>query len=167
MLPILVLFGVPRRTAAVSQSDILNQAFELGYTYTRSTGPVVGRFLTGLRDRRILGIRASDGRVIVPPMEYDPDTAAALDEFVEVGQEGEIVSWAWVKVPREAHPSEAPFAWAMIRLDGADVPMVHWVRAPNEHALAIGTRVRAVWSEETVGFITDIQCFEPVPEGRV
>ena len=146
----------------MSQPETLNQAFELGYTYTRSTGPVVGRFLTGLRDRRIIGIRASDGRVVVPPMEYDPDTAAALEEFVEVGQEEEIVSWAWVKEPREAHPSQAPFAWAMIRLDGADVPMVHWVRAADEGALATGARVRAVWADETVGFITDIRCFEPV-----
>ncbi len=150
----------------MSQPDILNQAFELGYTYTRSTGPVVGRFLTGLRDRQIIGVRASDGRVIVPPMEFDPDTAEALDDFVQVAEEGEIVSWAWVKSPREAHPSDAPFAWAMIRLDGADVPMVHWVRAASEDALATGMRVRAVWADETVGFITDIQCFEAVQEGQ-
>lgn len=148
----------------MSQPDILNQAFELGYTYTRSTGPVVGRFLTGLRDRCIVGVRAADGRVIVPPMEYDPETADALEDFVEVGQEGELVSWAWVKEPREAHPSQTPFAWAMIRLDGADVPMVHWVRAASEESLAVGTRVRVVWAEETVGFITDICCFEPLQE---
>ena len=37
----------------MSQPEILNQAFELGYTYTRSTGPVVGRFLTELRARTL------------------------------------------------------------------------------------------------------------------
>ena len=73
----------------MSQPEILNQAFELGFTYTRSTGPVVGRFLTELRKRNIVGIKASDGRVIVPPMEYDPDTAEELSDFVEVGQENE------------------------------------------------------------------------------
>ena len=113
----------------MSQPEILNQAFELGFTYTRSTGPVVGRFLTGLKNRSIVGIKASDGRVVVPPMEYDPDTAAELSEFVEVGQQGEIVSFAWVKEPREAHPMQVPFAWAMIKLDGADVPMIHCVAA--------------------------------------
>lgn len=144
------------------ETEILNQAFVLGYTYTRSTGPVVGHFLTQLRDRRIVGIRASDGRVVVPPMEFDPDTAAELTEFVDVADEGEVVSWAWVKHPREAHPSEAPFAWAMIRLDGADVPMVHWVRAESEEAIRAGCRVRARWADETVGFITDIAGFELV-----
>ena len=92
----------------MSEPEILNQAFTLGYTYTRTTGPVVGRFLTELRDRKVVGNKASDGRVIVPPMEFDPDTAEALDEFVEVGQEGEVVSWAWVKHPRESHPSQDP-----------------------------------------------------------
>lgn len=146
------------------ESEILNQAFELGYTYTRSTGPVVGRFLTGLRDQQIVGIRASDGRVVVPPMEYDPDTAEALSEFVDVSDEGEVVSWAWVKHPREAHPSSQPFAWAMIRLDGADVSMVHWVRAKDESDIRCGSRVRARWADETVGFITDIAGFELVGE---
>lgn len=142
------------------QPDVLSQPFELGFTYTRSTGPVVGRFLTGLRDRQIFGIRASDGRVVVPPMEYDPKTAEALTEFVEVGQEGEIVSWCWVTQPRAAHPMADPFAWAMIRLDGADVPMVHCVAAAAEEKLSTGARVRAVWAEETRGYITDIRCFE-------
>ena len=146
----------------MSQPEILNQAFELGYTYTRSTGPVVGRFLTELRNRKIVGIKGSDGRVIVPPMEYDPDTAAELSEFVEVGQQGEIVSFAWVKEPREAHPSDKPFAWAMIKLDGADVPMVHCVAADAESAVTTGARVQVVWADETVGMITDIRHFELV-----
>ena len=146
----------------MSQSKVLSQAFELGFTYTRSTGPVVGRFLTELRNRKIVGIKASDGRVIVPPMEYDPETAEPLSEFVEVGQEGEIVSWCWVTQPREAHPMDRPFAWAMIKLDGADIPMVHCVAADAEADVATGARVRAIWADETVGFITDIRCFELV-----
>jgi len=99
--------------------------------------------------------------VIVPPMEYDPDTAEALDEFVEVGQAGEIVSWCWVKQPREAHPLDEPFAWAMIRLDGADVPMVHCIRAASEDAVKTGGRVKVVWVDEPRGFIDDIKYFEP------
>jgi len=146
----------------VSQPDVLNQAFELGYTYTRSTGPVIGRFLTELRNRNIVGIKASDGRVVVPPMEYDPNTAEELSEFVKVGQQGEVVSFAWVKEPREAHPMDVPFAWAMIKLDGADVPMIHCVAAASEDAIATGARVQVVWADETIGYITDIRCFELV-----
>lgn len=146
----------------MSQPDVLNQAFELGYTYTRSTGPVIGRFLTELRNRNIVGIKASDGRVVVPPMEYDPNTAEELSEFVKVGQQGEVVSFAWVKEPREAHPMDVPFAWAMIKLDGADVPMIHCVAAASEDAIATGARVQVVWADETIGYMTDIRCFELV-----
>jgi uncharacterized OB-fold protein len=150
----------------VSQPEVLHQEFELGFTYTRSTGPVVGRFLTELKNRKIVGIKASDGRVVVPPMEYDPDTAEELSEFVEVGEQGAIASFAWVKEPREAHPMDRPFAWAMITLDGADVPMIHCVAADSEADVSTGARVRAVWADETKGFITDIRCFELVQEGR-
>lgn len=146
----------------MSQPEILNQAFELSFNYTRSVGPVVGRFLTELRDRKIVGIKASDGRVIVPPMEYDPDTAEELSEFVEVAQQGEIVSFAWVKEPREAHPLDKPFAWAMVKLDGADVPMVHCLAADSESAVTTGARVQVVWADETVGSISDIRHFELV-----
>ena len=145
----------------MSQPEVLSQAFELGFTYTRSTGPVVGRFLTELRNRKIVGIKGSDGRVIVPPMEYDPETAEELSEFVEVGQQGEIVSWCWVHEPRQAHLMDVPFALAMIRLDGADVPMIHYLRAPHDD-IATGGRVQVVWADETKGYITDISCFELV-----
>jgi uncharacterized OB-fold protein len=94
-------------------------------------------------------------------MEFDPVTAEALDEFVEVSDCGEIVSWCWVTEPRESHLLDRPFAWALIRLDGADVPMLHAVDAGDIEAMATGMRVRARWSAETRGFITDIACFEP------
>ena len=144
----------------MSEPEVLSQEFELGYTYTRSTGPVVGRFLTALRERKIVGSIGDDGTVYVPPMEYDPATASELSEFVEVGSSGEVTAWCWVKEPRNSHPFDRPFAWAMIKLDGADVPMVHAVDAGSEEAMRTGLRVRARWAEETRGHISDIACFE-------
>ncbi len=146
-------------------SERLSQQFELGYTYTRSTGPIVGRFLTELRQRRIVGTRGDDGRVYVPPMEFDPVTASALDEFVEVADCGEVVSWCWVSEPRDSHPFDTPFAWALVKLDGADVPMVHAVCAGRDE-MRTGMRVQACWAEETRGYITDIVCFEPEAQGK-
>src|SRR5664279_5684109 len=87
--------------------------------YTRSVGPIIGRFLTGLRDGRIEGIRGSAGTVLVPPTEYDPYTAAALSEFVEVGPTGVVTAWTWVSEPRIGkQPINRPFAWALIKFDG-------------------------------------------------
>jgi uncharacterized OB-fold protein len=80
---------------------------------------------------------------------------------VEVSDCGEVVSWCWVTEPRACHPFDRPFAWALIRLDGADVPMVHAIDAGEIDAMASGMRVRARWAAEPRGFITDICCFEP------
>jgi uncharacterized OB-fold protein len=39
---------------------------------------VIGRFLTELRDRRIVGVRTTGGKVLVPPLEYDPETGDSI-----------------------------------------------------------------------------------------
>jgi uncharacterized OB-fold protein len=146
------------------ESDLLRKEFESSFTFTRSTGPVVGRFLTGLRDRRIVGIKGSDGKVLVPPLEYDPLTFEALSDFVEVEQTGAVRTWCWVNQPREKHLMDRPFAWALVQLDGSDTPMLHMVDARDESAMSTGMRVKVRWAEETRGSITDIECFEPVRE---
>jgi len=144
------------------ESDLLREEFESSFTFTRSTGPVVGRFLTGLRDRRIVGVKGSDGRVLVPPLEFDPLTFEALSEFVEVGQTGAVRTWCWVNQPLEKHLMRRPFAWALIQLDDSDTPMLHMVDAGEESAMSTGMRVKVRWAEETQGSITDIECFEPI-----
>ncbi len=140
-------------------TDVLAAPHVLEYTYTRSTGPVLGRFLTELREGRIVGIRGADGQVLVPPQEYDPQTSQALDEFVEVGTSGEVVSWSWNPTPRHGQPLDRPFAWALVKLDGADTPILHAVDAGSPDALSAGTRVTAVFRDEPLGRITDLAYF--------
>ena len=145
---------------------VLSAPHVLEYPYTRTVGSVIGRFLTGLRERRIEGIRGSDGRVIVPPTEYDPVTSEALSGFVHVAETGVVTTWAWVPSPRKNHPLDRPFAWALIRLDGADTALLHIVAAKGESQLQTGMRVRAHWREQTSGVIQDIAYFEPVSDGE-
>jgi uncharacterized OB-fold protein len=142
-------------------AEVLSAPHTMEFAYTRSTGPVVGAFLTGLRDRKVLGSKDSQGRVVVPPPEYDVKTAAPTDPaaLVEVGQEGVVTSWSWNPSPRAGQPFDRPFAWALVQLDGADTSILHVLDAPQE-AIRTGQRVRIRWADETTGFITDIACFE-------
>ncbi len=135
----------------------------LEYDYRRSVCPVLGRFFTQLRERRIVGTRSAGGRVLVPPLEYDPETCESLDEFVDVGPGGTVKTWAWVHQPRGKHPLDRPFAWALIQLDGADSALLHAVDAGSEAGRTTGMRVTPRWRAETRGEIHDIECF--VPEG--
>ena len=120
----------------------------LFYPYARTLGPTYGRFFTALRDGRIEGTRGSDGRVFVPPAEFDPVTGDPCTEWVEVGTEGTILTWSWQPSPLEGNPLDRPFAWALIRLDGADVGLLHVIDAPGPDAIRTGARVRARWADE-------------------
>ncbi len=142
----------------------------LSFDYTRSVGPTLSKFFTALRDRHVLGVRGSDGRVHVPPAEYDPVTYEPLGEMVPVSSVGTVVSWTWQPEPIEGQPLDRPFAWALIKLDGADTPLIHAVDAGEPKAIKTGSRVHVHWVDEPVGAITDIAYFalgdkaEPVAE---
>ncbi|MCX7620727.1 MAG: OB-fold domain-containing protein [Acidimicrobiales bacterium] len=164
----------------MAEPDVLVAPSTIEYPFRRTTGPVIGAFLTALREGFLVGIKSSDGKVIVPPVEYDPYTADALTEIVEVGDAGEVTAWSWVAEPLDGQPLDRPFAFALIKLDGADTAMLHVVDTGGDPAaIATGMRVRARWkpprpvgaSEEDdatgahrVGSILDIECF--VPEGE-
>lgn len=148
----------------------LSAPLQLSFDYTRSVGSLLSQFFTALRERRIVGVRGSDGRVLVPPTEYDPVTYEQLTEIVPVSSVGTVVSWTWNQHPVEGQPLDRPFAWALIKLDGADTPMLHAVAVDSPDAISTGARVRAHWVDEPVGAITDIAYFtlgdepEPVPD---
>jgi uncharacterized OB-fold protein len=146
-------------------SDMLSAEYVLEYTYRRSVGPVIGRFLGGLRDRKIEGARTASGKVLVPPPENDPETGDAITEFVSVGDTGVVTTWAWVPAPRKNHPLQRPFAWALVKLAGADSAILHAVDAVSAEAMSTGMRVKVRWKEQRVGAISDIACFEPMERG--
>jgi uncharacterized OB-fold protein len=137
----------------------LSAPLKLSFDYTRSVGSVLGRFFTELRGRHVVGIRGSDGRVHVPPAEFDPVTYEPLTEIVPVASVGTVVSWTWQPEPLDGQPLDRPFAWALIKLDGADTPLLHAVDSGSSDAISTGARVHVHWADETVGAITDIAHF--------
>jgi uncharacterized OB-fold protein len=137
----------------------LSAPLTLSFDYTRSVGPTLSKFFTALRERRVLGVRGTDGRVHVPPAEYDPVTYEPLGEMVPVSSVGTVASWTWQAEPLQGQPLDRPFAWALIKLDGADTPLLHAVDAGKPEAIRTGTRVHVHWADEPVGAITDIAYF--------
>ena len=140
------------------------------FPYKRSLGPVFGAFMTGLVQRKILGIRC-DGKVLAPPLEWNPANGQELEpDFVEVGPTGTVTNWTWVPEPTEQQPLDRAFAFATIELDGADTAMIHAVDAGSIDAMSAGMRVAPRWRRERVGTIADIECFVPgeepdIPDG--
>ncbi|MFF2774147.1 Zn-ribbon domain-containing OB-fold protein [Streptomyces sp. NPDC058052] len=148
-------------TLTPSPPEPLSAPLVVEFPFTRSLGPVQSAFLTGLRERTVLGVRTEDGRTLVPPVEYDPGTAAELRDLVQVGAAGTVTTWAWNPEPRRGQPLATPFAWVLVRLDGADTALLHALDAPGPDAVRTGMRVRIRWAADRGGAITDIACFEP------
>ncbi len=148
-------------TAPASPPEVLRAPLVVEFPFTRSLGPVQSAFLTGLREGLVLGVKTSDGTVMVPPVEYDPRTAEEIRELVEVAATGTVTTWAWNDRPRPNQPLDTPFAWVLVKLDGADTALLHALDAPGPEAVRTGMRVRVRWAAERTGAITDIACFEP------
>jgi uncharacterized OB-fold protein len=155
----------------MSEALLAPHVLEYPGGYTRSVGPVIGRFLTGLRDGRIEAVRLADGRVLVPPAEYDPATSETIapdgPHWIEVGPRATVQSFTWVAAPRAGkHPLTKPFAFALIRPDGADTALLHVVECPGADSITVGTRVAPRWRAERTGHVTDIEAWVPLGDGE-
>ncbi|MFF9557868.1 Zn-ribbon domain-containing OB-fold protein [Streptomyces albus] len=149
-------------------NEVLTAPLVVEFPFTRSLGPVQSAFLTGLRERTVLGARGTDGRILVPPTEYDPVTAEEIRDLVEVAPTGTVTTWSWNAAPRGGQPLQHPFAWVLVRLDGADTALLHALDAPGgPDSVSTGMRVRIRWAEHRGGAITDIACFEPAGDEEI
>ena len=148
--------SVPDPGATILTAELSNT-----FAYTRSLGPVLSQFALGLRDGRIVGSRSSDGTVSVPPIEFDAASGAPISEVVDVAPVGTVTTWSWNPEHIDGQPVEAPFAWALIRLDGADSALLHAVEVSSASEMSTGMRVHAVWRAARSGRIDDIAYFAP------
>lgn len=143
-------------------TELRTSETKLEFPYSRTLGSVTGAFLGALREGKLLGIKGKDGRVIVPPLEYDPVTGEGLGtDLVPVGPGGTVKAWTWVSEPTAKHPLDRPFAFALVQPDGADTSMVHAVDAGSIDRMSTGMKVTARFRSEPRGLITDLEAWEP------
>lgn len=133
-----------------------------------TTGPLMGKFLKELRDhKRILGNRCPKCRRIqTPPREVCAVCRVAAGDLVEIGPEGEVVSYDITYYaspdPLTGESREAPYCPAFFVLDGCGRSDIFWHEINPAHIERVrkGARVRPVWSEQRTGAITDIKHFD-------
>jgi len=139
------------------------QAME--FPYKHSTGETIGRFLAGLKEQKtIWGQRVAGQGVVVPPVGYSEIDASPAGEWVAVKDTGTVTAVAVVHTPIERlHPFSEPFAFVLVKLDGADTAFAHVVKDGLDR-LKVGARVQAEWApdDERKGHVRDIVCFRLV-----
>ncbi|MCU0576683.1 MAG: SCP2 sterol-binding domain-containing protein [Desulfobacterota bacterium] len=138
-----------------------------------ATGPVMGKFLNGLKDKKIIGLKCSGcGKIMLPAVEVCADCRVRASEWVEVGPKGQVRYMEYVYYaspdPLTGETRETPYGMLNILLDGCkgNETFAHLVRRDQIDRIqngwneASGTRVRPVWSKNRTGSIHDIEYFE-------
>lgn len=85
-----------------------------------------------------------------------------VEDMVEVGPQGTVKTFTRVVYEEPVHPVPVPFYYAVVKLDGADTGMPHFLAGIDFDDIYIGLRVEAVFAQERQGNILDIRYFEPV-----
>ncbi|OFZ99593.1 MAG: hypothetical protein A2Z64_08560 [Betaproteobacteria bacterium RIFCSPLOWO2_02_67_12] len=138
---------------------------EMDQSWRYAATAAMARFCEGLKECRIEALRCEGcGRRYLPPRPVCGNCHLLLRDWVPVRDEGRLAAWTVVHVPildaRSGRTREAPYGMGLIRLDGADTTLNHYVAEHDPSRLAIGLRVRAVWRERLEGAIDDILHFE-------
>jgi len=143
---------------------------EVAIPYEIAYGPTWTRFFEGLKNEKIYGSKcAKCNRVLVPARSYCPRCFVEIKNFIEVAQEGTVISWVLTEYEYFGMPTKPPFIGALIKLDGTDVNFLHLIGgfdlSDPEHVrktVKNGMKVKALWNEEKKGTIMDIKYFTPV-----
>lgn len=133
--------------------------------YQCSVGAVGTRFFKELRDnKKILGMRCPDCNLVYfPPRSICHRCLGSLDDWVELGDEGTLITYTVTHYSEPVQPQGLPqLAYGLIRLDGADTSICHLLGEVDPERLKIGMRVKAVFREERQGNIMDIRYFKPL-----
>jgi len=127
-------------------------------------GKMGSLFYVNLRDQGIIvGVRCPKcNKTFWPPRATCGRCFAELTELVEIGPYGTVETFTQVTYDEPVHPRPAPFVYAVIKLDGADTGMTHFIDEADYGKIHIGMRVKPVFAAEKKGNILDIKYFKPI-----
>ena len=135
---------------------------EIPYKYF--AGDFQSKALVALRDKKkIMGSRCPKCRkVFFPPRSVCEICLSKIDELVEIGPGGTLESWTVVNYKEPTHPRRKPYILGLIKLDGSDSAMLHFVGGVEAGKLKPGIRLKPVFSRKRAGQILDIKHFKLV-----
>ncbi|MBI5845732.1 MAG: long-chain-fatty-acid--CoA ligase [Deltaproteobacteria bacterium] len=157
----------PPSAAADEPKDeliVLKQVLSIPQKF--STGPVMGKFLRSLKDKKIIANKCPKcGRLQLPAREACAECRVRATDWVEVGPEGVLtitdVAFYASPDPLTGDTRETPYCAAHILLDGCKDHETLWHELnPDDIGRAKkGMRVKPVWDDKRKGAITDIKYF--------
>lgn len=140
--------------------QVLTEEVSLRYDY--ALGEVAGKFMDGLRERKILATRCSKSAMVyLPPRAFCERSFEKCDSWVEAGSEGVIES-STIVVRGFEGSRPPPIAIAFVRLDGVDSAIANYIEGMDlsnvdtaMNSIKPGARVRVEFIPEPQGKVTD------------
>lgn len=149
-------------------SGSLTVTIPMDLRWRYASGAAMARFAAGLRERRIEAIQCDGcGRRYLPPRSFCGPCRQRASRWVPVADAGVLEAFTVVHLPildgRTGEPRPTPYGMGLIRLDGADTTVNHFLAESDPARLRVGLRVRAVWRDELRGAMDDVLHFEVCP----
>ena len=152
----------------------IKKEWSLDLDFSNPMGETYTRFMEGLKDKTFLGNRFGE-RTFFPPRPFCDRTLAPAGEWLLSDGTGKVEAFTvihekskGVAFPGTEHFPEVPYVLAVIRINGSDQCLIHFLAGFDTddpqawpEKIQVGMAVRPVWSEERTGHILDIKHFEP------
>jgi uncharacterized OB-fold protein len=100
----------------------------------------------------------------VPPKMYCDRCMEKIDRYIDVGSMGFIESFTITFRKMDGSERDVPRILAMIRIDGTDGGLIHYIEGIDPEDVAIGIPVQAIFKPKSkrTGHIDDIVGFGPI-----
>ena len=132
--------------------------------YKWSYGETLSEFFRETREnKRIIGARCTKcKKILVPPTVVCGRCFAPTEKKkIPVSDHGTLISFTTVYLPFPGQPTEPPYNYGMIKLDGTDTQFPHLIGEIEFDKIKCNMRVQAVWNEERKGDLHDLKYFKP------
>lgn len=151
---------MPKKTAGM----IIEGSIHIEYQW--SAGIAGERFLSELRDhKRIMGTKCRRcGRVMVPPRIFCEECFVDDVGWVEARPTGRLVTFGECYFSTDGKRLDEPWILGIVKLDGTDGGLIHFIREAKAEDLEIGMPMEIVFKDVREGNILDISHFRPVRE---
>jgi uncharacterized OB-fold protein len=135
--------------------------------YAWDAGVAIGRYLAGLKEGRLTGVRCNQcRRTVLPPRNFCEWCFRPMDYWVDLPDTGTVNTFSLCYVTWDMRYLTDPEIPAVIDIDGTRPPVgiMHMLGEVDPKEVKIGMRVQAVWKppEEREGSILDIVYFRPL-----
>jgi len=148
---------------AVKKEPVIFEGFVI-MPYKYSVGSMASKFFIKIRDSKVIsGAKCPKcGFVNAPPRSVCPKCFSKVEELVDLSGKGTLQTFTVVHYESSVQALKPPYAIGVIKLDGADTGMTHFIGDVDAKTLKAGMKLEPVFKDKREANILDIEYFRPV-----